>query len=182
MLDGHLARLGMDLVFIDGNHDNHEALRALPKEPDRTSHVTPHIKYLPRGGRIKHGGQTIGGRGGAFSIDFKRRTEGVGWWPREEVEAHDVQALIADGPVDILLTRDVSSGFGGAKPGIVRRSQEIQDRAQVSCDLIHQAVNALTPTVVFRGHWRRRLTTDLYQYKQKLHPCRSFGPGLFGRR
>lgn len=157
-LSKYLKAFDMDLIFIDGNHDNHVELRDIEIQSDGLAPVLPGIRYLPRGGRTIIQGMTVGGLGGAFSVDHPWRRRGVDWWPGiEEVEPQDVDKLISGGPVDILLTHDV--------PASVPMQSKWEDldietltRAQVSRDLLQQAVDALKPAQVFSGHWHTRQT------------------------
>ncbi|MET1153248.1 metallophosphoesterase, partial [Arthrobacter sp.] len=76
-LDRYLASFDVDLVFIDGNHDNHTELRALEIGTEGLATVLPRIKYLPRAGHTVVQGLSIGGMGGAFSLDHAFRKAGV---------------------------------------------------------------------------------------------------------
>lgn len=155
-LDRYLSQFGMELVFIDGNHDNHNDLRALEVEADGLARVRENIKYLPRGGRITLHGLHIGGLGGAFSVDYEWRTPGVDWWPDiEEVEAMDVEKLAAEGALDILLTHDVPAAV--QLTGDFKLPNETIARAQGSRDLLQRAVDTIRPANVFCGHWHRRV-------------------------
>lgn len=155
-LDRYLGALGLELIFIDGNHDNHHDLRELTVEADGLARVRENIKYLPRGGSITLQNLHIGGLGGAFSVDYEWRTPGVDWWPDiEEVEVVDVEKLIAGGALDILLTHDVPSVI--QLMGNLELSAETIARAQVSRDLLQRAVDTIRPANVFCGHWHQRL-------------------------
>jgi predicted phosphodiesterase len=161
-LDRYLDAFNMDLFFADGNHDNHVELRALEVGPDGLAAVLPRIKYLPRAGRTVVQGIRIGALGGAYSVDHPWRTPGVDWWPGvEEVAPQDVEKLIAGGPVDILLAHDV--------PAAVELQSKWDDldadtiaQAQVSRDLLQNAVDTLRPPNVFSGHWHIRRTEFIH--------------------
>ncbi len=160
-LDKYLGGFGMELVFIDGNHDNHHELRQLDVDADGLARVRDRIKYLPRAGRTTVQGLRIGGLGGAFSIDYKWRKAGASWWPGiEEVEAEDVERLVAAGPLDILLTHDA--------PAAVHLKSELElpedtiARAQLSRDLLQRAVDHIRPANVFSGHWHVRQIEALH--------------------
>lgn len=156
-LDRYLDGFDMELIFIDGNHDSHQDLRALTIEADGLARVRPRIKYLPRGGRTVVHGMTLGGLGGAFSVDYNWRKRGVSWWPGiEEVEPHDIARLVAGGPIDLLLTHDVPAAVPMLSD--LALPDDTIARAQVSRDLLQQAVEALRPPNVFSGHWHVRKT------------------------
>lgn len=102
-----LGSLPVDLVFIDGNHDNHTELRAPEISAEGLATVLPRIKYLPRAGHAVFQGLSVGGLGGAFSVDHAFKKTGVDWWLEiEEVEQRDVERLIAGRPLDVLLAHD----------------------------------------------------------------------------
>lgn len=154
--DRYLDSLALELIFIDGNHDNHHDLRKLEVEADGLARVRERIKYLPRGGRITLSGMVIGGLGGAFSPDYEARSATVNWWPGiEEVEVSDVEKLVAGGPLDILLSHDVPAAV--RMVGDLELSEETRARAQVSRDLLQRAVNTIRPANVFSAHWHQRV-------------------------
>ncbi len=73
-------------LFVDGNHENHEALRRFPikeKFNGLVSEIMPNIFWLRRGEVYEINGKKIFTFGGAQSTDRIYRTEGISWWPRE---------------------------------------------------------------------------------------------------
>lgn len=154
-LEQRLTLRDMYLVFIDGNHDNHHDLRALPLDDDGMATVRPRIRYLPRGSRFTYMGLTIGGLGGAYSVDREWRTEGKDWWPEEDVTDEDVDRLVHGGPVDILLTHDAPQGVK------VRIDSSLPSDVWVASLAtrvrLRRAVDALEPSNVFAGHWHQRV-------------------------
>lgn len=157
-LNKYLDAFDVDFIFIDGNHDSHRELRDLEVHSDGLARVLPRIKYLARGGRTVVENLVVGGLGGAFSVDHPWRKPGVDWWPDiEEVASQDVEMLVAGGPVDILLTHDVPAAVPMRSKWDDLDAETIA-RAQVSRDLLQQAVDALKPAQVFSGHWHRRHT------------------------
>lgn len=149
------------LVFIDGNHDNHHDLRALPLDGDGLAPVSSRIKYLPRGSRFSYLGLTIAGLGGAYSIDRDWRTAGKDWWPEEDVTDEDVDKLLNGGPIDILLTHDAPTGVT-VKPRIELPPNIVEASGQTRVRL-RRAVDALRPGNVFAGHWHQRVS-DIIQH------------------
>jgi len=87
------------LLFCDGNHENHWALR------DRTTdELAPNIIYMPRGSTYKlEDGRTILFMGGAYSIDKHMRQVGINWFPEETISQKDMMNL-PDCKVDIFIT------------------------------------------------------------------------------
>jgi hypothetical protein len=113
-----LAERGMELWWIDGNHEFHPDLRALQDfssqfDDLRTRKITGihlpgllRIRYLPRGTRWTWAGKRWLAVGGAASVDRRMRTEGVNWWPEEELTTQEADAICASGSADVLLSHD----------------------------------------------------------------------------
>jgi hypothetical protein len=66
-VDTACSRDGVELWFIDGNHDDHSAL-AEHRERDTPVALTEDVIYIPRGA-LALGCITFGFLGGAFSVD-----------------------------------------------------------------------------------------------------------------
>lgn len=75
------------VLALDGNHENHPRLNALPVEEylgGKVGRIADNIYHLKRGEIYTIEGKKFFVFGGAVSIDKGCRTEGVSWW-REEV-------------------------------------------------------------------------------------------------
>ena len=103
-VDRACAANGVELCFIDGNHDDHTSLTEL-EHGHVPVRVAEHITYLPRGTRLGLGGCTFGFPGGAFSVDWRDRTAGIDWWPHEVTDSDDV-ARLGKEPLDVLIAHD----------------------------------------------------------------------------
>ena len=107
-----LDRYGCTFCFIDGNHENHERLAALPDAPlfgGIAGQAGEHVFHLRRGQVYEIEGKSFFCMGGALSIDRAVRTEGESWWPGENITTDDmrrgVEALEKRGnKVDYVLT------------------------------------------------------------------------------
>ena len=167
-LQRELDKHGVRLYLVDGNHDNHTALRALPRDNAGLGVVRTKtkgggqldlIRWVPRGHRWTWpgaGGRVVrfGALGGAYSIDWRYRKAGLTWWPiDEEVAPEDLEQLGTE-PLDVLISHDCPTG---AVPNSTMRIP-IGDEAQskVSRDLLRQAVDATRPALQFCGHWHQR--------------------------
>lgn len=74
------------LLFIDGNHENFDALGAYPVEGrlGGTVHrLRENVFHLQRGQVYEIDGRAFFAMGGAYSIDKAWRTPGLDWWPGE---------------------------------------------------------------------------------------------------
>ena len=73
-------------LFIEGNHDNHDALDAMPVtmwHGGKIHKISDRIIHLMRGQVYEIEGKTYFTMGGADSIDKYWRKEGESWWARE---------------------------------------------------------------------------------------------------
>ena len=78
------------VLFIDGNHENFEALNEYPVEKwhgGKVHFICDDIIHLMRGQVYTIGTQTFFTFGGAHSVDWFQRTEGISWW-KEEIPNH----------------------------------------------------------------------------------------------
>ena len=117
---------GIDLLWIDGNHEDHDSLdemikTAIPAVGGQAEfgflptmvgeERLDNVNYSPRGNRWNWGGVEFGSLGGAFSVDRSARVEGESWFEREMIADWEVDRLIENGPpfIDVLFTHDVPS-------------------------------------------------------------------------
>ena len=73
-------------LFVDGNHENHDALDRYPVEEwhgGKIHRISDTVIHLMRGQVYEIGGRTFFTMGGAQSTDKMCRKEGVSWWARE---------------------------------------------------------------------------------------------------
>ncbi|PWJ69428.1 Icc-related predicted phosphoesterase [Ruminococcaceae bacterium R-25] len=73
-------------LFVDGNHENHDALDGYPIEEwhgGKIHRISNTVIHLMRGQVYEIGGKTFFTMGGAQSTDKIYRKEGVSWWARE---------------------------------------------------------------------------------------------------
>ncbi len=95
--DGSLAGEDRDLIdwynnksfttlFIDGNHENHNALNSYPVtmwNGGKVHQIADSVYHLMRGQVFTIDGSTFFTMGGAASTDRYNRVEGKSWWPGE---------------------------------------------------------------------------------------------------
>jgi predicted phosphodiesterase len=158
-LNKYLADLGLTLVVSGGNHDNWDTLGKLAVENDGLATFRSNIRILPRGGRTMLEGLAVGGLGGAFSVDYQHRTEGKDWWRNEEPTPEEAAALVAGGPLDILITHDAPAGV--PLNGDFQLSDELTKKAHKTRLLLREVVDSLTVPQVFCGHWHQRCIHEL---------------------
>lgn len=158
-LNKHLIEHDMRIVVSPGNHENWDTIFKLPVGPDGLAPWRSNIFILPRGGRTAVEGLTIGGLGGAYSVDQEWRTEGKSWWRDEEPTAQEAEKLIAGGPVDVLITHDAPAGV--PLTGDFKLTAEAEVRAGETRVLLQRVVDQMCPQVVFCGHWHQRKIHEL---------------------
>lgn len=162
-----LAELRITIVWVDGNHENHdkidEWLDATDGQPWSDKRY-PNIIHLPRGFRWQWWGETWLALGGAHSVDRLQRLPGRSWWDREHISDAEIERAITGGPVDVMVTHDCP--FGVEIPGInsdddeedsrrsgwplseIRASNEHRKKVREVCDVVR-------PKFLFHGHYHR---------------------------
>ncbi len=81
-----LAREDITVCFVDGNHENFDALNAYPVERWKGGNVhriRDNIFHLMRGQIFRIEGQSVFTMGGAYSRDRAMRIEGLSYWRAE---------------------------------------------------------------------------------------------------
>lgn len=100
------------ILFIDGNHENHDMLSKYPeieKYGSPVHKIRDNIYHLERGRIYTIDGKTFFTFGGAYSIDKYMRQEGVSWWkgelPNKEEYERGIQTIKdANYKVDYIIT------------------------------------------------------------------------------
>ena len=153
-----LAHYNLWLVFIPGNHENHELLRRNVLGADGFYHLRDHLAAAPFGARWSWRGVAFGALGGAFSIDYQRREPGTDWWPGLEEPGREDAARLGGAPLDVLLSHDAPAGARGldAVGHVVATEAALRTRV-----LLAEVVKGLRPSLVLHGHWHHRNSTTL---------------------
>ena len=152
-LSDMLVRLGVTLRFIDGNHDDHIALKKLRgRVRVRGVPIAKNVIYQPRGSvHEDEDGTRFLFLGGAPSIDKARRVEGESWWPEEVITKADLDlALAAKAPIHVLVTHDAPT----FPPGFAPKGSPSYQRAQtLSMKRVDTLIQHHRPTLHMHGHW-----------------------------
>ena len=145
-----LAAADAELWFIDGNHEDFPQLDRVARERGHT----PGGRVVVRSG-VWHGRRWLG-CGGGVSLDRAGRTEGVDWWPEEEITDAQEAAVIAGGPADVLASHDCPSGvahaFGRPPPGW---SPADLARGDAHRRRLQRITDAVRPAHLMHGHLHR---------------------------
>lgn len=151
---------GIDLYFLDGNHEDHTRIAALDQTRPAALPDHPGITYLPRGARWSWWGKTFMAVGGAPSVDKHHRVEGRDWWPGEELTDEQVQHCTREGRVDVVLAHDCPTGVDIPRVGdgiaftpstwwpdeAIRRSNAHRER-------MARIADAVSPAMWVHGHY-----------------------------
>jgi Icc-related predicted phosphoesterase len=158
------AERGIEITFLDGNHEDHPVLRLLPADVDGWVRLSPSIRWARRGQRWTWEDRTFVALGGAHSVDRGSRVQGVTWFPEEEITEADLIA-VGTAPADVLVCHEAPLGapmtpFRLHKPEAEARYRE--GRARVLA-----AIDAVNPRVVLHGHWHLR---ERYELPDRTQP------------
>lgn len=104
--------LPFTVLWIDGNHENHERIANLPREErfgGKVGVCGESVFHLRRGQIYTINDKTFWTFGGGYSIDKARRIPGVSWWAGElptktEMEAGAKSLQNVDFEVDYIIT------------------------------------------------------------------------------
>jgi hypothetical protein len=151
-----LQEADVQLYWLDGNHENHTLLRAIPWEMDDEGFwiIRENIKYSPRGHDWTWGETHFLTLGGAYSIDKNKRRPGTSWWSEETITDEDVEACYTPERVDIMLTHDLPTGidmqaiqaYRGFPYQTIPASEDNRNK-------VRQVVEGCLPTKLFHGHY-----------------------------
>lgn len=146
VVERSVATAGIDVLFIDGNHEQHDRLEAGPSPVA----VGRRIYYIPRGARWCWEGVHFGALGGAVSPDRDDRIEGWDWFAEEAIDQSDLQRL-GGARLDVLVTHDAPSWC--PLEGMPFVSASVDRDTRRNRRFVDQAVDATCPALVLHGHW-----------------------------
>jgi hypothetical protein len=159
-VDLALSQAGIELWFVDGNHESFDRLHKWPIGVDGRRQLTPNLYHLPRGFRWSWGARTFLAVGGACSVDRRWRIPGESWWPEEELTDDDVARACNGGVVDVLVAHDCPTGV--EIPYLRKSSHMWPPDALVAADAhrwkLRRVVDAVQPRTIWHGHYHRRYT------------------------
>jgi hypothetical protein len=167
-LESVCADFRLRLLCITGNHENWALLDRLWADPTwqhddgrpKPIDVSDHVTMLPRGHRWELGGRSFVALGSAPSINRHLLTEGVDWWPSEALTDEHVDATVAGGHAEIMLTHD-SPDLPHCTPpveALLRDNPwdwppESLAYAQDGIDKLSRAVMGVKPLLLAHGHF-----------------------------
>lgn len=108
----YMSKIGINIYFIDGNHENHEILNSLPVSTmfgGKVHKIRNNIVHLMRGEVYTINNKKFFAFGGANSTDKEWRVEGKSWWKEECPSEEEMQYAREnlkkhDNKIDYILT------------------------------------------------------------------------------
>lgn len=160
------------LYVTPGNHEDYARIAATPITEDGTQWYqgNPRIKLLPRGlrGIFETELREVSwvSLGGANSIDFKGRREGISWWREESITVGDVYKAASEGHAELMFCHDIPSGVPltlDRKSGDFGWHPDEIHYANAGRETLRQAVDAVQPKTLFHGHYHihQNVSTEL---------------------
>ena len=119
LLGWYKKNIPCSVLFVDGNHENFDAINALPITDWNGGNVhvvNKQIKHLMRGQIFTIEDKSFFTFGGGYSVDKAYRTEGLSWWKEEmpTKEEYDIgieNLKNANNSVDYVLSHDCPGMF-----------------------------------------------------------------------
>jgi len=168
-MQSKLADNDQTLYVTLGNHEDYVHISTFVAHPDMPGFVYspefPNILVAERGARWNWDGVSFVSLGGAASIDFEGRTQGINWWTEERITLGDVFRTIQDGHADVMIAHDAAQGvnlFGSHRDDRGAWSQKALAYADESRAMMRQAVDSVKPDLFFHGHYHHYLDTQVH--------------------
>jgi hypothetical protein len=159
---------GLDRILVTpGNHEFWSHLDELfGSRPGESIQLSETVTVMPRGFRFSLGGRSFMSLGGAASTDFASRVPFTSWWPCEIPTEDDVNAAIASGPVDVLLTHETVDGSTVEVEEMLRTNPQRWNHdalayAKISRGRVIRVWNAVNPRILAHGHMHLRWEIEL---------------------
>jgi hypothetical protein len=154
------------LLCINGNHENWAQLDQMwaagrvGNSHDQPLDVSDHVTLLARGHRWEMGGRSFVALGGAPSVNRLLLTEGVNWWPSEVIQDEHVEATIAPGHAEVMLTHDSPAPpyCTGPVADLIENNpwgwpDSILAEADEGMQKVTRAVFGVKPLLLIHGHF-----------------------------
>lgn len=150
------ARLGLQVFFVDGNHEDHLWLDSMPVREDGFRVLHDNVAHITRGTIWTWDNVNFMGLGGAHSVDRQWRREDVDWFSEETItygQAFEAWSTVHD--IDIMITHDCPDrvdipGIAGNPLGFP--AAEI-DLAEKHRELLGFVVDSVQPKILVHGHY-----------------------------
>lgn len=155
-LDIEAKRLGIHLLFIDGNHEHHRLLLHQPVDDDGVRRLKDRVWHLPRGYRWDWHGIKFLALGGAYSIDRTWLVPYVEWFPEETLTIEQMYRATQGGDVHVMFTHEPPNRvlIPNLNEGIAPRNElELAHEHQT---LVGKVVDEVHAKILWHGHMHRK--------------------------
>lgn len=150
------ARLGLEVFFVCGNHEDLPHLNSLPVREDGFRVLHDNVAHIPRGTVWTWDGVNFLGLGGAHSVDRQWRRDGVDWFPEETLTyGQAFHAATTPENIDIMITHDCPAGvpipgIEGNPHGFPKEEIALAEKHR---ELLGYVVDKLQPKILVHGHY-----------------------------
>lgn len=149
--------LSIELWVTPGNHEDYDQIAGITASEDGLQWFTSHVALIPRNHRWDHEGRSFVSLGGAPSIDFEQRREGISWWRKEMLTEAEAFRCAEDGYADVMLAHDAPDNGTNAVQDILDNpggwSPKGLAYAAEGRKLMNIAVEGVRPRVFAHGHY-----------------------------
>lgn len=158
-LNKKLNSLNKNLLFIDGNHDNHNWLKSITKKKFEVNYIQSNIGYIPRGTLLKIGNTKFFFCGGAFSIDRNLRTLNKDYWIDETLsdeELEEIKSYLETQDLDKIeyfISHDYPLEFSGDFNGYNSQADYYIDYSHKRN--LQELFDIVKPHLVINGHYHK---------------------------
>ena len=155
-----LETLPWTTLFIDGNHENFDALEKFPVEMwngGKVHKIRSNVIHLMRGQVFLIDGEKFVTMGGGASHDYAARTEHETWWKQEMPNHEEVQELMKNlelnhWKVDYVLTHDIYKSHTLSNTYPIDMSVYGDEYENIQ-DVLEKVVQKLEYKCWFHGHY-----------------------------
>lgn len=149
------GRLGLQVFFVDGNHERHDLLNSLPVREDGFRVLHDNVAHIPRGTVWTWDGVNFLGLGGAHSVDRQWRTPSVDWFPEETLTYGQLFEASQALNIDVMVTHDCPAGveipgIAGNPFGFPKEEIALADKHR---EMLGYVVDNVKPGVLVHGHY-----------------------------
>lgn len=157
------------ILFVDGNHENFDALNKYPVSEwhgGKVHMIRPNLIHLMRGQIFDIDGEKFFTFGGGLSIDKTRRIPYVSWWPEEEPSYNEINEALDNlekvgNKVDYIITH--------AAPETIMRNElcKLQPMLKMDC-LTEKFLNEIYQKIKFEMWFCGHYHMDVWLHSYKL--------------
>ncbi len=168
-----MASEELPLYWLDGNHEDHSALREgyiLPhfseaalnsRPPGPFVEIRKNIYHTWRGAQWTWGNRRFVSVGGAYSVDRNQRVKYVSWWPTEQMSTGDFNYIydsLEHVEADVLFTHDI---LNSVDMGIGHDWKSDFPPAHGNREHLQMIADRITPKLIVHGHMHHNYRSQI---------------------